>query len=277
VRPTSSLWRIADVQSRLATIKGDVRDLDALAPSLALVKPEVCIHLGWYAEPGKYLQSPENVELMAATLRFAERLADTGCARFVGVGTCFEYDTDRGYLDEQTPLGPRFLYSAAKAGTYLALKNYGFATMTVCWARLFYLYGPFEDERRLVSSVIQSLLRGEASECTAGQQVRDFLHVADVASALCAIARSSVTGAINVGSGSPVTVAHVVTTIGQLLGRPELVKLGARPARQGEPPFVCARNQRLIEDTSWQPHFTLSDGLQNTIEWWRACGPEIGP
>jgi nucleoside-diphosphate-sugar epimerase len=267
VRANARLWRIADLRSQLELITGDVCDA-ATREAIAERKPQSCIHLGWYATPGIYLRAPENVDLMAGTLKLAMRLAEAGCERFVGVGTCFEYGTDAGYLSEETPLAPAFLYSAAKAGTYLALRCLQ-GSMSVAWARLFYLYGPYEDEGRLVPSVIRALLAGDPARCTLGQQVRDYLHVEDVASALWCTAKSSLLGAVNVGSGNPVTVAAVVREIGELLDKRDLVQLGALPSPPGDPPFVCANSRRLRAETDWRPRFDLSAGLRDTIDWWR--------
>jgi nucleoside-diphosphate-sugar epimerase len=268
VRAKSDLWRIQDVRPQLQLITGDIRDaatLDAVAER----KPDCCLHLGWHATPGSYLQAPENIDLTASALKLATRLAEAGCKRFVGIGTCFEYNTDSGYLSEETPLAPAFLYSAAKAGAYLALRCLP-GPMSIAWARLFYLYGPYENEGRLVPSVIRALLAGNPARCTLGEQVRDFLHVEDVASALWCTAKSSLIGAVNIGSGKPVTVATVVTEIAELLDRKDLVKLGALPLQPGDPPFVCANNAKLRTATTWQPRFDLRVGLLQTLEWWRS-------
>jgi nucleoside-diphosphate-sugar epimerase len=272
VRPGTDLSRIADVQSALRLLRGDVLQLDPIENALDSFKPDACIHLAWCAKPGEYLHSAENIDLVAGTARLATKLATVGCRRFVGVGTCFEYDTQGGTLSERTALDPRFLYSACKAATFMVLTNLPLGDMTMAWARLFYLYGPFENERRLVPSVIRALLLGEEARCTTGAQVRDFLHVEDLASALWAIAQSSVAGAVNVGSGAPVTVAHLVKRLGEMLDRSELIKLGALPYAKDDPPFVCANNQRLRTETSWQPRFALDDGLRATIDWWRSRG-----
>ncbi len=72
---------------------------------------------------------------------------------------------------------------------------------------------PEEDARRFVPSVVRSLLEGREALVSPGAQVRDFLHVDDaVASALWAVAASDVEGAVNVGSGEPVTVAEMAGT-----------------------------------------------------------------
>src|SRR5262249_9106218 len=171
--------------SDVSIVRGDVCNPDEFVPSLEDIKPDACVHLAWCTAPGRYLTTPENLDLLCGTLRLARKLSEIGCKRFVGVGTCFEYDTDKGLLSEDTPLRPRFPYSGAKAAAYLALRDS--TPMQFAWARLFYLYGPGEHRRRLVPSVIHALLRNEPARCSVGTQVRDFLHVDDVAEALCAI------------------------------------------------------------------------------------------
>ncbi len=98
--------------------------------------------------------------------------------------------------------------------------------------------------------------------------MRDFLHVDDVAEALWAIARHRLEGPVNVGSGQGVTVRDVVLGIGGLLGRPELIELGALPYPAGDPVAVQADNRRLVEECSWAPSMTLEQGLRATIDWW---------
>ena len=85
-------------------------------------------------------------------------------------------------------------------------------------ARLFYLFGPHEDPRRLVPSVTLALLSGRVAATTAGKQLRDFLHVDDVATALVTIAETRVSGPVNIASGRPVRVRDVVLHIGMLTG-----------------------------------------------------------
>jgi nucleoside-diphosphate-sugar epimerase len=69
------------------------------------------------------------------------------------------------------------------------------------WGRIFFLYGPGEKPGRLVSGIISNLLAGRRIETTAGTQIRDFTHVADVAGAFAALCDSDVTGPINIASG----------------------------------------------------------------------------
>lgn len=269
VRGTSNRSRLRDLAS-LQVIEADVLS-PAGRQTIASLEADACVHAAWCAEPGKYLSSPANIDFIGATLELARVLAQHGCRRFVGIGTCFEYDTEHGLLSERTPLRPSHLYSAAKAGTYLALKELGrLMDLEVAWARLFYLYGPDEHPARLISAIVHALLRGEEAGCTPGQQVRDFLHVDDAASAIGAVLHSDLVGAVNVGSGRPVTVASIAQQLGTICGRPDLVHLGARPYAPGDPMFVCADVQTLKGATGYEPRWSLTDGLTDVVGWWKS-------
>jgi nucleoside-diphosphate-sugar epimerase len=259
------------IAPKITIVQGDPGD-EAVLDRVAQTKPEACIHAAWYANPADYLDSPRNVDSLHATLRLALRLGAAGCRRFVGVGTCFEYDTSGDApLRESSPLVPGRLYSACKMGAWHAVQQIGrLAGMSTSWARLFYLYGPREDSRRLVPSVVRALLEGRDAAVSPGAQVRDFLHVEDVASALWAVATSTVEGPVNLGSGHQLTVADLVRMLGAITERPQLVKLGALPYRAGDPMFVCADVQRLFEECHWRPRFSSEAGLRDTVEWWRA-------
>ena len=99
--------------------------------------------------------------------------------------------------------------------------------------------------------------------------MRDYLHVEDVASALWAILQKNLSGITNIGSGVPVTNREVAIRIGNILGRPELVRFGDLPYRPGDPMFVCADTRRLREQAGWQPKYDLESGLRQTIAWWQ--------
>lgn len=267
VRPGSDLSRIADIQSSLRLVAGDLLNSSFALPSSSF---DLAVHLAWYVEPGKYLTSPQNVEFLCASLRFAKHLADSGCKRLVAAGTCFEYDTDLGVLSESCPTRPRHLYAASKLALYHALEGF-YATKSIefAWTRFFYLYGPFENPGRLVPVVVNGLLKGETVKLPPGEQVRDYLHIEDVAGAVCAVAASRLTGAVNIGSGQPVAVRDVALKIGEIIGRPELISLGALPQPPDDPMRIVADNSRLVQNTNWKPRYTLESGLQHTIEWWK--------
>jgi nucleoside-diphosphate-sugar epimerase len=188
----------------------------------------------------------------------------------VGIGTCLEYEQSSAPLREDHPLRPATVYGAAKAALYLAVSAWAQQTETeFAWLRLFHLYGPREDPRRLVANVMTSLLAGQRIATTAGDQLRDYLHVDDVGDAIAAVALSTICGEVNVGSGQPVAVRDLVATIGEAVGRADLIDVGARAPRPGDPPSLVADVTRLSTDVGWTPRLALRDGIKQTLEWWR--------
>ena len=270
VRPNSNLSRIQDIVPQLELWHGDLLDDEKLCNYLEQIRPDICLHLAWYAVPGKYLEARENLGMLNASLNLATKLAEVGCQKFIGIGTCIEYDTAFGYLSEFSPIKPTNLYAASKLALQQLLTQWGKTVkMELAWIRLFYQYGPGEDIRRLIPTVICSLLQSKPAQLTRGEQIRDYLHVEDVAAAIWAVAKSNLSGVVNVGSGKPVTVAEMALTVAQILGKTDLLDLGAIPYRTGDPMFICANNQLLLSQTDWSPKYALEEGLANTIMWWR--------
>jgi nucleoside-diphosphate-sugar epimerase len=270
VRESSNRWRIRDILPSMYLRQSDLVAFENVNTYLQEIKPELCIHLAWYAVPGKYLNSQENLDSIQASLNLFSQLAELGCKRFVGIGTCFEYDLSLGYLSESSLTKPITLYAATKVALSTILQQFAQITeMEVAWIRLFYQYGPMEDERRLIPGIISSLLRDEVVKTTKGEQIRDFLHIEDVASAIWAVAKSNVSGVVNVGSGQPVTVGQIALELGNLLGKPDLIHLGALPYRPNDPMFICANNELLRKKTDWTQKYNLTTGLKNTIEWYK--------
>src|SRR6202790_4494362 len=108
-------------------------------------------------------------------------------------------------MENSTPLLPTTLYGTSKHALERMLhsssQQMGFSS---AWGRIFFLYGPHEEPSRLVAYVVQSLLRAEPALCSDGNQVLDFVHVEDVASAFVALLESKVEGPVNIASGRAV-------------------------------------------------------------------------
>ena len=266
VRDRSRAPRLAAIANELTIHEADLVDPAASASVVLAAKPTICVHGAWYAVPGKYLDAPENLTHVAASLHLAQRLVGSGCTRLVGLGTCFEYDTSLGVpLVETSPTKPRFLYAASKLALHDMLRAYApLAKIGFAWCRIFYQFGPMEARERLVPHVIDRLLGGGVAETTEGGQIRDFLHVEDVGAAIAAIALSDLDGAVNVGSGVPVTVRELVGTIARLCDAEDRVRFGAIPYRPSDPMHVCADVTRLAS-TGFRPRFDLERGLLDTL------------
>ena len=266
---------VADVQWHAA----DLLDPDAAVRLMRLARPSHLLHFAWYNEHGKYWHAEENFRWVGATLELLRAFADAGGRRAVQAGTCAEYESGHACCDERlTPLQPATLYGICKNATRVLSEAYCTARgLSGAWGRVFHLYGPRENPRRLVAYLANALLADEDALCSHGRQVRDFLHVADAAEAFAALLDSPVTGAINIGSGSAVTIGALAARMAQLSGRPQRLKLGARAPADNDPPELVPVVRRLQEEVGWRPRHDLDSGLLNTLDWWRAHLQTVGP
>jgi nucleoside-diphosphate-sugar epimerase len=255
----------------------DLLDRVQVSSLLAEVRPTHLLHCAWYAVPGKYWTAAENFSWVGAGLHLLEAFADHGGQRVVGVGSCAEYDWLDGHCSERTtPLHPATTYGVCKHAFEQLLTAFGkHAKISTAWGRLFFLYGPYEPEKRLVASVIESILREQPALCSSGQQIRDFLYVQDAADALVALLDSEVLGLVNIASGVPIAVRELVGEIATQLQRPHLVRLGALPM-DNEPQLLVADISRLRDEVGWTPRYDLSNGIAETINWWKGQQQERG-
>ena len=251
-------------------------DVDLLAPGAAArlvaeIRPEKLMHLAWYAEHGRFWTAPENVAWAEATLSLLRAFVDAGGRRVVIGGTCAEYDWSHAVLSEATtPLAPATLYGISKHATRLLAAAYAREVgFELAWGRVFFLYGPGEAPERLVPSIARALLAGEEAQTTSGTQVRDFMHVSDVGAAFAALLDSPVQGPVNIATGQGVAVRDLVELVGRHVGHPELLRIGALPQRDGEPPELVADVAILREQVGFTPAYSLDRGLADAVEWWR--------
>lgn len=272
--PTAA--RAPPAQLRDATMhRVDLLDAAATEALLSRIGPTHLLHFAWIATPGIYWSSPENDRWLASGRHLLRTFRRHGGVRAVLAGSCAEYDwTQVGVCHERTsPLADdngSTAYARAKLAMHADLRDFAASHgMSAAWGRIFFQFGPDEHPDRLVASVIRSLLAGREALCSHGRQVRSFLHVADVGAAFAALLESGVEGPVNIGSGERLTVAEVLDEIGRQIGRPELLRLGARPAPAVEPPVLLPDVGRLQNEVGWRPRFSLDDGLADTIAWWR--------
>ena len=230
--------------ARTAAVETIIASADVFAES-APWWADVCrgvdtvIHVAWYVVPGEYLQSQKNRECLAGTLKLAQGALQAKVRRFVGIGTCFEYDLNAGHLSVETPLKPSTPYGRAKADAFNALSHWLPKNgIEFAWCRLFYIYGEGENEQRLVPYLRARLKAGEPAELSSGKQIRDYLDVREAGRKIVEAALGSVQGPINICSGRPITVRELAEDIADEFGRRDLLRFGARAENLVDPPCV---------------------------------------
>jgi dTDP-6-deoxy-L-talose 4-dehydrogenase (NAD+) len=155
----------------------------------------------------------------------------------VVTGTCYEYGLTSGALVESQETNPNTPYGTAKDLLRRELfeiqlrKNF-----ELTWTRIFYAYGDGQSEFSIYSQLRAAMLNGDQQfKMGSGKQVRDFVSVEKVASALVSLTTHRVgVGIVNIGSGEPQSVLDFVKDQILVLGAQLELLVGALPDRNFE-------------------------------------------
>lgn len=249
----------------------DIFEREAIDSLISDVKPSHLLHMAWNTEPGKYWTAKNNFEWVTASLSMLDSFNKNGGQRVVVAGSCAEYDWSYDTcLEYSTPTTPSTVYGVCKNSLQAMLssysKEYGLSSS---WGRVFFVFGPGEHPSRLFPSVINALLKDELINCSSGEQIRDFMHVDDVASAFISLLNSNINGPVNIASGEGIKIKDVIIKIEKIIGnKKSCVKLGALLTKD-EPKALTADISRLRNELGWRPSMSFDDALINTIEWWK--------
>ncbi len=257
----------------VSTIRIKKFDTESVTSALQEVSFEYVFHLASYGV------NPENSDVMEmlranvdGTVALLVAAQKWPLKRFIFTGSCAEYGTVpySSFVDEKYPLNPLTLYSASKvaAGTYAKTYAEQFKLPFV-WLRLFGVYGPGEASYRLMPYLINLLSKKESVDLSPGEQMRDFLYISDVVSALIAAATSpTLQQAIyNICSSDPIAVCEVARAIAKNMNCDmSLLGFGKRNYRAGEVMWLVGDNAAFKRDTDWQPKVNMSQGICEMIQ-----------
>jgi UDP-glucose 4-epimerase len=273
VRPSSDLWRLGGLTETLKFFHADFKHMEDAEESLRAFAPETVFHLAWSGITADTRNKTENiVESVAGSLELYRIVSAAGCRTWIGVGSQAEYGFHDCVLTESLVPKPDSPYGAAK----LALSN---LTGSLCarsdirfvWLRLLATYGPGDDHRHLIPSLIDQLLEGRRPAMTAGTQEWDYLYVTDAAEALyrCAL-QSGVSGVYNLASGRSIAVRALAGQIRDMIDPGLSLGIGEIPQPNTRPLSLRGDIGKLKEATGWEPRTDPIAGLRQTVEWHRS-------
>lgn len=204
---------------------------------------DLVIHLAWYVNPADYLSSSKNIDCLLGSIRLANGAITARVKKFVGIGTCFEYDcSGTTPIPVSHKLDPKTLYASSKVASFHVLSSlFRSAKIDFSWARFFFLYGEGENPARLVPYLKEKLVRRECVSLTDGMQVRDFLTIDEAVEQLIDIAFNEKNGPYNICSGNPITIRDFVENIANLYDGKDLLQFGSRPNNLFDPHYIVGK------------------------------------
>ena len=204
---------------------------------------DVVVHAAWYVEPGKYFNSLKNLECLEGSLKIGLGSMEAHVKKFVGIGTCFEYQSSLEILLTNSPILPNNLYASSKASLYFLLKEiFKENNIPFAWCRLFYLYGKYENKNRLFASLNEHLKNNMPIQLSHGNQVKDFIDIEIAIRNLIRIILGDEVGAFNICSGTPTTIRDFANKIADQYGKRDLLKFGEKPENIYDPIYLVGKS-----------------------------------
>jgi nucleoside-diphosphate-sugar epimerase len=255
-------------------IEGDVLDQSVVVD--AIRDAEVVFHLAASVGNKRSIDLPaSDAEInVLGTIRVLEAARKAGVRKIVtssSAGIFGELKTLP--IREDHPVEPDSPYGCTKLCQEKLCLSYAklYDIEAVC-LRYFNVYGPnqrFDAYGNVIPIFVFRALRGEPLTIFGdGEQTRDFIHVADVVQAnIKASLSQGVSGAFNLGSGTRITINHLVDLIKKTSGLDPLVNSG--PPRPGDVRDSLADIARVSKMLSFEPIMGMEQGLKEYIEWAR--------
>lgn len=236
---------------------------DAVAALLTRVAPTHLVHCAWDVSHGAYWTAPANLAWLASGVRMLQLFFNGGGQRAVGIGSCAEYAwTEALYREGHSATEPATPYGRCKLALCEAYEAARLMGASTAWARLFFPYGPGDAEARFLPSLVRNLREARPFDTTFGTQRRDLIHIDDVGAAIAALARSSVVGPVNIGTGTGPALREVALEAARALGAdPALLRFGAIPMRHGDPAVLLASTTRLSDEVGFRPRIAWQQGV----------------
>ena len=194
----------------------------------------------------------------------------------IQIGSSVEYGFAKSPINEDTKIKKKKLKSVYGLSKYMATellinskpsKNYIYYIL-----RPFLIYGPGQDDSRLIPFVINQCLKGNKFPCTNGNQYRDFLYVTDFADLIikCLLNKNKAAynRLINAASGKPIKIKNIINYIQKIIkkGNPDFGKL---KLRNDEPKKLYANNDLAKKLFNWKQKINLEKGLALTINYYK--------
>jgi dolichol-phosphate mannosyltransferase len=272
VRPGFSPWRVESIRNRITLHEVDLTDADQVKAVLGAIEPDWIFHL---AAHGAYSWQMDAEQItrtnVVATAQLLEAALAVGFEVFVNTGSSSEYGRQDHAPNEDEPASPDTPYGIAKAAaTALSVKAARAHAAQICTLRLYSVYGPYEDPRRLLPSLIVHGRRGVFPSLVDPRTARDFVYVEDVVRAYLTLARNPMVepGAIyNVGTGVPTTVGEAVDVARRILRIPGEPQWGSLPPRVWDTDTWVADSRKIRSELEWDPHVTFAEGFERMAAW----------
>ncbi|HQO70228.1 MAG TPA: NAD-dependent 4,6-dehydratase LegB, partial [Clostridia bacterium] len=264
------------VKREINVVTGDIRDEYCIRQ--AVKGHDVVFHLAaLIAIPYSYYSPMSYVDTnIKGTLNVMNVCRDWGTQKVIHTSTSETYGTAQYVpIDERHPLQGQSPYSASKIGADMIVDSYYRSfNVPVSTIRPFNTYGPRQSARAVIPTIITQILAGK-KEIKLGSltPTRDLNFIEDTVEGFIKIAESesSIGNVVNIGTGKEISIGDLAERIIKLTGGGSVIKCDEERLRpeKSEVNRLCADNRKAYQLAGWTPKYSLDEGLEITIEWFK--------
>jgi UDP-glucose 4-epimerase len=274
-------------------IAGEVGDREAIGRALQQHRPDAVMHFAALIEAGESMQAPERYfrNNTASTLNLLECMLQHGPRRLVFSSTAALYgDPERTPIKEDAPLRPTNAYGESKLLVERMLawfhRIHGLRYASLRYFNAAGAAGEVGEDHRPESHLIPIILQvaqgkrpsiavyGTDYETADGTCIRDYIHVADLASAhMLALNALAARGQLiyNLGNGRGFSVRQVVEVARKVTGH--AIPAQEAPRRPGDPAVLVASAEKIRRELGWKPRYPELEQIVASAWEWRQRHP----
>ena len=246
-------------------VLGDIFDFST---SIRVLKwnPQIIIHTAWITTPGIYRNDPSNHRFSQFTISLTEHILHSEVEHLLVLGTCAEYGHQNLASSAGiTPLSPNTLYAEQKVVTFNSIGHLlQESKIRFTWARIFYPYGPFQDEKRLIPYLVRAIKSGSPINLADTSSIYDWISTRDIASAISWIISNKTVTELDVGTSFGYTNLELLTTLLELLPDGQIQEQYGPHTVGACEVFVTSKDSPLLK-SGWLPDDSLRSGLEWAI------------
>jgi len=274
LRSPDKNWRLQGVgDSKRNIIECDLTNLGQVRRVVRRLRPMTVFNLtayGGYAKQSAYRRIYRTNTL--AVVDLFEQLKQNPFSAFVQAGSSSEYGLNAASPSEADILKPNSHYAVSKVAVSYAMRYYGkVEKLPVVHLRLYSVYGPWEEQDRLIPTLLRHVRRGKLPRLVDPDISRDFVYVSDAVAAFILVAakmkRSLYGEVFNVASGRKTTIRDLASMAKKLFEVVEEPVFSTMENRDWDVTQWYGNPRKIFRELHWKTRVSLEEGLQRTFSW----------
>ena len=244
-------------------VQGDIFDFESFCSAMDKWDPQIVVSTAWITTPGIYRNDALNLKYAGFTKNLADYVKYTNVEHLILLGSCAEY----GYqvtpsIAGVTKLAPQNLYAEQKVMAMKSARASLISTQVrLTWARIFYPYGPNQDQRRLIPHIVKNLTNQRPIFLDDITSVYDWISARDVASAISWVIEHELPFELDIGTSLGYTNLEILKMAEKLLGEKCAINSDDQH-KIGLSEVLVAGKESPLFKSGWEPADSLATGLE---------------